>query len=73
MSVTYRCNRCGREEVLTYSGSLRDADNLIRSWGWTVKQSGQNTVCPTCETVASALAAEVADNTSYFGAHTRRA
>jgi predicted RNA-binding Zn-ribbon protein involved in translation (DUF1610 family) len=51
MSVTYRCNRCGREQVLLHGGSVADLDVLMRSYGWTVKQSGQNTLCPACVVV----------------------
>ena len=52
-SLTYRCNKCTREEVLTDSGDVRATDDLIRSWGWTVKQSGRNTLCPACSVQAA--------------------
>ena len=50
ISVTYRCNRCGREETHLHGGSLADLDAMMRSYWWRVKQSGQNVLCPACVT-----------------------
>lgn len=56
MSVTYHCNRCGREETVQHGGSVADLDARLRSYGWTVKQSGANTLCSPCTVTVARLA-----------------